>query len=139
RRLPGPGRAEEDHRAGAVLGDREPERRALAQDLFLPDELVERAGPEAERERRDFVHSLQRGVGEEVAHSRKYAPSVPAASESLVRKVNVVYLYVADMRRSVGFYRDQLGIPLEGDGDWQEATLGDTRFALHKAHEGIGE
>jgi lactoylglutathione lyase len=61
------------------------------------------------------------------------------AVEPLVRKLNVVYLYVSDMERSLGFYRDLLGIPLEGDGDWQEAALGDARFALHHSHEGIGE
>jgi predicted enzyme related to lactoylglutathione lyase len=61
------------------------------------------------------------------------------AVEPLVRKLNVVYLYVSDMERSLGFYREVLGIPLEGDGDWQEAALGATRFALHRSHQGIGE
>lgn len=60
------------------------------------------------------------------------------AVEPLVRKLNVVYLYVADLDRSLRFYRDLLGIPLDGDRDWQEAALGGTRFALHRAHEGIG-
>jgi predicted enzyme related to lactoylglutathione lyase len=59
-------------------------------------------------------------------------------TEPLVRRLDVVYLYVSEMGRSVAFYRDLLGIPLEGDDDWQEATLGTTRFALHRAHEGIG-
>jgi predicted enzyme related to lactoylglutathione lyase len=59
--------------------------------------------------------------------------------EPLVRGLNVVYLYVSEMARSATFYRDLLGIPLEGDDDWQEASLGGTRFALHRAHEGIGE
>jgi len=59
-------------------------------------------------------------------------------TEPLVRRLNVVYLYVSEMERSVAFYRDLLGIPLEGDGDWQEAGLGGARFALHRAHEGIG-
>ena len=59
--------------------------------------------------------------------------------EPLVRRLNVVYLYVTEMGRSAAFYRDLLGIPLEGDDDWQEASLGGTRFALHPAHEGIGE
>ena len=63
--------------------------------------------------------------------------ATPAAP--LVRNVNVVYLYVSDMERSAEFYRDLLGIPLQGDDDWQEARLGGTRFALHHAHEGIGE
>jgi lactoylglutathione lyase len=66
-------------------------------------------------------------------------PRVSTAVEPLVRGINVVYLYVSDMQRSCAFYRDLLGIPLEGDGDWQEARLGETRFALHLAHEGVGE
>jgi predicted enzyme related to lactoylglutathione lyase len=57
----------------------------------------------------------------------------------LVSRISVVYLYVSDMGRSLRFYRDLLGIPLEGDDDWTEATLGGTRFALHATHEGIGE
>ena len=57
----------------------------------------------------------------------------------LVSRVSVVYLYVSDMERSLRFYRDLLGIPLEGDEDWSEATLGGTRFALHATREGIGE
>jgi predicted enzyme related to lactoylglutathione lyase len=60
-------------------------------------------------------------------------------TEPLVRRLNVVYLYVSEIERSVGFYRDLLGIPLEGDDDWQEASLDGTRFALHRTHEGIGE
>ena len=59
------------------------------------------------------------------------------AVEPLVRKLNVVYLYVSDMERSLRFYRDLLGIRLEGDDDWQEAALHETRFALHGAHEGM--
>ena len=61
------------------------------------------------------------------------------AAAPLVTKVNVVYLYVSDVGRSAAFYRDLLGIPLEGDDDWQEASLGGTRFALHHSHEGIGD
>jgi len=57
----------------------------------------------------------------------------------LVSRVSVVYLYVSDMQRSLRFYRDLLGIPLEGDEDWSEATLGGTRFALHAKRKGIGE
>jgi lactoylglutathione lyase len=59
-------------------------------------------------------------------------------TEPLVRRLNVIYLYVSEMERSVAFYRELLGIPLEGDDDWQEASLGGTRFALHRAHEGLG-
>jgi catechol 2,3-dioxygenase-like lactoylglutathione lyase family enzyme len=58
---------------------------------------------------------------------------------TLVSRLNVVYLYVRDVTKSRAFYRDLLGIPLEGDEHWQEADLGGTRFALHKWHEGVGE
>jgi len=64
--------------------------------------------------------------------------TMATTAKPLVSRVNVVYLYVGDMERSVAFYRDLLGIPLRGDEHWQEATLGGTRFALHEAHEGIG-
>jgi predicted enzyme related to lactoylglutathione lyase len=64
---------------------------------------------------------------------------VRTTAEPLVSRISVVYLYVSDMERSAVFYRDLLGIPLEGDGDWQEASLGGVRFALHRTHEGIGE
>jgi lactoylglutathione lyase len=64
--------------------------------------------------------------------------AVGTTAEPLVSRLNVVYLYVSEMERSLGFYRDLLGIPLEGDRDWQEAALGGTRFALHLAHEDIG-
>jgi predicted enzyme related to lactoylglutathione lyase len=57
----------------------------------------------------------------------------------LVTGLEVVYLYVKDMERAARFYRDVLGIGLEGDDDWMEATLGGTRFALHHWHEGAPE
>ena len=57
----------------------------------------------------------------------------------LVSGLNVVYLYVRDMGRSRRFYRDVLGVPLEGDQRWQEAQLGATRLALHEWHERVGE
>ena len=69
RRLARAGRAVEDRRAHAVLGDREPECRALAQHVLLPDELVERARSQPLRERRDLACTLRRSVGEEVPHA----------------------------------------------------------------------
>ena len=60
--LSAPGRAVEDHRAHAVLLDREPERRALAEDLLLADEVVEPLGPEPERERRDLRQPFLGGI-----------------------------------------------------------------------------
>ena len=64
---------------------------------------------------------------------------VRTTAEPLVSRISVVYLYVSDLERSAAFYRDLLGIPLEGDGDWQEASLGEVRFALHRTREGVGE
>jgi catechol 2,3-dioxygenase-like lactoylglutathione lyase family enzyme len=50
-------------------------------------------------------------------------------------KINAVYLYAGDLDRSIAFYRDLLGIPLERhatDPHWAEAHLeGGIRFALH--------
>jgi catechol 2,3-dioxygenase-like lactoylglutathione lyase family enzyme len=60
--------------------------------------------------------------------------------EPVVKGLSVVYLYVRDLDRSLVFYRDVLGVPLEGsDGTWAEATLGSTRFALHALHPGADE
>ena len=59
----------------------------------------------------------------------------------LVKRLNVVYLYVRDLDRSLAFYRDVLGIPIERDAhnpDWAEARFPDgMRFALHPWHEGV--
>ncbi len=50
-------------------------------------------------------------------------------------KINAVYVYASDLDRSVAFYRDLLGIPMERhptDPHWAQAHLeGGTRFALH--------
>src|SRR6202035_4708194 len=42
RRLAAPGRAVQDHRVGPALFDRGTKRRAVAEQVLLPDELVER-------------------------------------------------------------------------------------------------
>ena len=76
RRLAAARRAVEDHRADAVLLDREPQGRAFAEHVFLADELVERRRPHAQCERRDDAGALARSVGEEIAHGNgKYAPA----------------------------------------------------------------
>ena len=63
-----------------------------------------------------------------------------AVTGRLVSGLSVVYLYVRDIERATAFYRDVLGIPLEGDDDWVEATFPEgVRFALHKWHEGAPE
>ena len=54
----------------------------------------------------------------------------------LVSRINVVYLYVRDLDRSLAFYRDVLGIPLEkADEHWADARLDGLRFALHAGGE----
>ena len=55
----------------------------------------------------------------------------------LVTGIDNVHIYVRDMDRSRRFYRDLLGIPLDGDPHWQEADFGGVRFALHETPEGI--
>ena len=54
----------------AVLLDRTPQRRALAQHVPLADELAERGRPQPLRERRNLACAPVGGVGEEVAHDR---------------------------------------------------------------------
>ena len=51
RRLARAGRAPKDHRGNLIALDRAPQRTARPHDLFLTDELVERARPHARRER----------------------------------------------------------------------------------------
>ena len=60
--------------------------------------------------------------------------------EPLVKGLSVVYLYVRDFERSLAFYRDVLGLALDVSEGWAEAYFpGGTRFALHAAHDGVGE
>ena len=43
-----------------------------------------------------------------------------------------VMVMVSDMKRSVSFYRDRLGLPLKFEApDWTEFTTGTTTVALH--------
>src|SRR5205814_3180372 len=76
RRLARSRRPIEDRRADAVLADRQPQRRALAEHLLLPDELVEAARAQAQRQRSRFLDLRAGRVCEEVAHAGKYAPAV---------------------------------------------------------------
>jgi lactoylglutathione lyase len=59
---------------------------------------------------------------------------------TLAKDLEIVFVYVSDIDRSVSFYRDVLGIPLEQDAhdlDWYAARFpSGVRFALHGAHEG---
>lgn len=50
----------------------------------------------------------------------------------MFKQIDYTMLMVSDMRRSIEFYRDQLGIPLKFESpDWTEFQTGATTLALH--------
>jgi len=50
----------------------------------------------------------------------------------MFQKLDYTMVIVSDMKRSVQFYRDTLGIPLKFESpDWTEFETGTTTFALH--------
>lgn len=50
----------------------------------------------------------------------------------MFKKVDYVMVMVSDMKRSVVFYRDTLGLPLKFESDeWTEFQTGTTTLALH--------
>ncbi len=55
-----------------------------------------------------------------------------------MNELDLVFYWVADMERSVAFYRDVLGLTLlrEDGGSWALFDAGGRRFALHGATEG---
>jgi lactoylglutathione lyase len=61
--------------------------------------------------------------------------AAPAASpEPSSTRLAYVMVFVADMKRSVAFYRDQLGLKLRfASPGWSEFETGDTILALHPA------
>ncbi len=50
----------------------------------------------------------------------------------MFKQVDYVMVVVSDMKRSISFYRDQLGVPLKFEtADWTEFQTGTTTLALH--------
>ncbi len=50
----------------------------------------------------------------------------------MITQVDYTMIIVSDMKRSIEFYRDKLGIPLKFDSpDWTEFQTGATTLALH--------
>ncbi|HJX91773.1 MAG TPA: VOC family protein [Pyrinomonadaceae bacterium] len=50
----------------------------------------------------------------------------------MFKQIDYTMVIVSDMKRSVQFYRDTLGIPLKFESpDWTEFQTGTTTFALH--------
>jgi predicted enzyme related to lactoylglutathione lyase len=56
----------------------------------------------------------------------------------MVRGIDIVYLYVADLGRAIAFYERAFGLSFMTHGDdWAACTLADgTRFGFHLAHDG---
>ena len=49
-------------------------------------------------------------------------------------RVNYAIVFVSDMKRSVAFYRDVVGLPLKFDSpEWSEFATDGATFALHKS------
>ena len=49
-------------------------------------------------------------------------------------RVNYAIVFVSDMKRSVAFYRDVVGLPLKFDSpEWSEFATEGATFALHKS------
>jgi hypothetical protein len=69
-----PRRPVEDHRVGAALLDRGPQRRALAQQVLLPDELVQAAGTHANGERARVATLTRRAARRRRGRGRRLGP-----------------------------------------------------------------
>ena len=55
-------------------------------------------------------------------------------------RVSYAIVFVSDMKRSVGFYRDVVGLPLKFDSpEWTEFATDGATFALHRARSGPAE
>lgn len=54
----------------------------------------------------------------------------------MFQKINYVMVTVSDMRKSINFYRNQLGIRMKFESpEWTEFDTGDTILALHGGGE----
>lgn len=54
-------------------------------------------------------------------------------------RVNYAIVFVSDMKRSVAFYRDVLGLPLKFESPvWTEFATDGATLALHKSEEPVG-
>jgi len=53
-------------------------------------------------------------------------------------RLNYAIIFVADMQRSIGFYRDILGLPLKFESpEWTEFLSGGATLALHQEEAAI--
>lgn len=52
-------------------------------------------------------------------------------------RLSYAIVFVSDMKRSVAFYRDVIGLPLKFDSpEWSEFATEGATFALHRAEQG---
>jgi len=52
-------------------------------------------------------------------------------------RLNYAIVFVSDMQRSVGFYRDVVGLPLRFESpEWSEFATGGATLALHRGERG---
>ncbi len=57
-----------------------------------------------------------------------------------MKKIDYTIVFVSDMKRSIDFYRDVLGLPLKFESpDWTEFATEATTLALHAAVAGSRE
>jgi len=53
-----------------------------------------------------------------------------------IQRLDYIIIYVSDMQRSTGFYRDLLGLSLKfSSPSWTEFATGSTTIALHPARD----
>lgn len=55
-------------------------------------------------------------------------------------KLNYAIVFVGDMKRSVAFYRDSIGLPLKFESPhWSEFSTGEATLALHLSEAPAGQ
>ena len=86
RRLAGARRSVQDHRVGVPLLDRRAQRRAVAQEVRLPDEVGERRRPHARRQRAIVLGGVSPGLGIRL-HRRRTRTACPSASVSRASRI----------------------------------------------------
>jgi predicted enzyme related to lactoylglutathione lyase len=61
-----------------------------------------------------------------------HTPHSPAPSKTgLFRRISLTIILVSDLKRSIKFYRDQLGLTLTAEtSEWAEFRIGESRLAL---------
>jgi lactoylglutathione lyase len=78
------------------------------------------------------VGRLVQGILGTIAGELPVRPIILGRRRIMFSKVDYVMVRVSDMRRSVVFYRDTLGIPLKFESPgWSEFETGATTLALH--------